>query len=63
MLKTVREQATGLTKDQRNAFVAAYLGWAMDAFDYFLVVLVYSEIADDFHVSSPTWLSSPPRPW
>lgn len=51
MLKTVREQAAGLTKDQRNAFVAAYLGWAMDAFDYFLVVLVYSEIADDFHVS------------
>ncbi|MGY6019035.1 MFS transporter [Streptomyces spinosirectus] len=51
MLKTVREQATGLTKDQRNAFVAAYLGWAMDAFDYFLVVLVYSEIADDFDVS------------
>jgi SHS family lactate transporter-like MFS transporter len=51
MLKTVREQATGLTKDQRNAFVAAYLGWAMDAFDYFLVVLVYSEIADDFNVS------------
>ncbi|WP_458248042.1 MFS transporter [Streptomyces sp. MAI_2237] len=51
MLKTVREQASGLTKDQRNAFVAAYLGWAMDAFDYFLVVLVYSEIADDFDVS------------
>ncbi|MEU0030977.1 MFS transporter [Streptomyces sp. NPDC006335] len=51
MLTTVREQAKGLTKDQRNAFVAAYLGWAMDAFDYFLVVLVYSEIADDFHVS------------
>ncbi|MFJ9378197.1 hypothetical protein [Streptomyces sp. NPDC101455] len=51
MLKTVREQAAGLTKDQRNAFVAASLGWAMDAFDYFLVVLVYSEIADDFHVS------------
>ncbi|MEV3911364.1 MFS transporter [Streptomyces canus] len=51
MLNTVREQAKGLTKDQRNAFVAAYLGWAMDAFDYFLVVLVYSEIADDFDVS------------
>ena len=40
MLKTVREQATGLTKDQRNAFVAAYLGWAMYAFDFLLVVLV-----------------------
>jgi MFS transporter, SHS family, lactate transporter len=51
MLTTVREQARGLTKDQRNAFLAAYLGWTMDAFDYFLVVLVYSEIADDFHVS------------
>jgi MFS transporter, SHS family, lactate transporter len=51
MLTTVREQAGGLTKDQRYAFIAAYLGWAMDAFDYFLVVLVYSEIADDFHVS------------
>ncbi|MDF2259909.1 MFS transporter [Streptantibioticus ferralitis] len=51
MLSTVREQARGLTKDQRNAFLAAYLGWAMDAFDYFLVVLVYSEIADEFKVS------------
>ncbi|WP_055586311.1 MFS transporter [Streptacidiphilus griseoplanus] len=45
------DQARGLTRDQRNAFVAAYLGWAMDAFDYFLVVLVYSEIADEFQVS------------
>lgn len=50
-MKTLREQASGLTKDQRYAFIAAYMGWAMDAFDYFLVVLVYSEIADDFHVS------------
>ena len=51
MLTTVREQARGLTRDQRNAFFAAFLGWSMDAFDYFLVVLVYSEIADEFHVS------------
>jgi hypothetical protein len=51
LLNTVRAQATGLTKDQRNAFFAACLGWAMDAFDYFLVVLVHSEIADDFGVS------------
>src|SRR3954453_3752965 len=41
----------GLTPDQRNAFVAALLGWTMDAFDYFLVVLVYAEIAKDFDVS------------
>ncbi|GAA1894653.1 MFS transporter [Lapillicoccus jejuensis] len=37
-----------LTRDQRSAFLAAYLGWAMDAFDYFLVVLVYTQIAKDF---------------
>ncbi|WP_348104381.1 MFS transporter [Lapillicoccus sp.] len=39
---------TKLTSDQRNSFVAAYLGWAMDAFDYFLVVLIYADIAKDF---------------
>jgi len=36
----LREQARGPTRDQRNAFVAAWLGWAMDAFDYFLLVFV-----------------------
>lgn len=40
-----------LTPDQRNSFLAALLGWAMDAFDYFLVVLVYAEIGKDFGVS------------
>ncbi|WP_155771550.1 sialate:H+ symport family MFS transporter [Mycobacterium asiaticum] len=38
-----------LTSDQRNAFVAAFLGWTMDAFDYFIVVLVYADIAETFH--------------
>ena len=45
-----REPRTPLTADQRNSFVAAFLGWTMDAFDYFLVVLVYAEIAKDFGV-------------
>jgi SHS family lactate transporter-like MFS transporter len=40
-----------LRPDQRNAFLAAFLGWTMDAFDYFIVVLVYAEIAKDFGVS------------
>src|SRR5438045_6164509 len=40
-----------LTSDQRSAFLAAFLGWTMDAFDYFLVVLVYAEIAHDFGTS------------
>lgn len=40
-----------LDRDQRNAFLAALLGWTMDAFDYFIVVLVYADIATDFGVS------------
>jgi SHS family lactate transporter-like MFS transporter len=48
---SVVSQFRGLSADQRNAFVSALLGWTMDAFDYFLVVLVYADIAKDFGVS------------
>lgn len=41
--------APRLTGDQRNAFMASFLGWTMDAFDYLLVVLVYADIATTFH--------------
>ncbi len=41
-----------LTRDQRNSFIAAQLGWTMDAFDYFIVVLVYADIARTFHRSN-----------
>ncbi|KAA9162278.1 MFS transporter [Amycolatopsis acidicola] len=37
-----------LTSDQRNSFLAAVLGWTMDAFDYFIVVFVYADIAKSF---------------
>jgi MFS transporter, SHS family, lactate transporter len=40
-----------LTGDQRNSFIAAMLGWTMDAFDYFIVVFVYADIAKTFHHS------------
>ena len=42
-----------LDADQRSSFLAALLGWTMDAFDYFIVVLVYADIAKDFGVSLP----------
>jgi SHS family lactate transporter-like MFS transporter len=51
MSLTIAEQARGLTAEQRNAFIAAFLGWTMDAFDYFIVVLVYAEIGEEFGVS------------
>ncbi|CDO88869.1 MFS transporter [Mycobacterium triplex] len=40
-----------ITADQRNSFIAAMLGWTMDAFDYFIVVFVYADIAKTFHHS------------
>jgi MFS transporter, SHS family, lactate transporter len=50
-LGMLREQARGLNSDQRNAFFAAWLGWAMDAFDYFLLVFVITDVAETFHTS------------
>ncbi len=48
---TTQSPQTRLTADQRNSFIAALLGWTMDAFDYFIVVLVYADIAKTFHHS------------
>jgi SHS family lactate transporter-like MFS transporter len=35
-------------RDQRNALLASFLGWTLDAFDFFIVVMVLTEIAKDF---------------
>ena len=35
---------------QRKVVLASFLGWTLDAFDYFLLVFVIPEIARDFHV-------------
>jgi SHS family lactate transporter-like MFS transporter len=44
--------APGLTTTQRtHAVLAGYLGWTMDAFDFFVVVFMISTLADSFHVS------------
>jgi len=37
-----------LDADQRRAFIASFLGWTLDAFDFFLVVFVIGNIATDF---------------
>lgn len=39
----------GLTADQRNAFAACFLGWTLDAFDFFILVFVIKDVAKDFH--------------
>jgi MFS transporter, SHS family, lactate transporter len=65
--RMLREQAAGLTRDQRNAFLAAWMGWAMDAFDYFLLVFVIVDVAEEFntsktHVAVATTLTLAARP-
>ncbi|MCL2581947.1 MAG: MFS transporter [Streptosporangiales bacterium] len=50
-MSLIKRSDQPLNADQRSAFLAALLGWTMDAFDYFIVVLVYADIAKDFKVS------------
>jgi SHS family lactate transporter-like MFS transporter len=41
----------GFTPTQRNAVIASYLGWTLDAFDFFLLVFVLKDIAAEFSTS------------
>ncbi|HET9392640.1 MAG TPA: MFS transporter [Candidatus Rubrimentiphilum sp.] len=43
-----------LTVVQKKTFVASFLGWTLDAFDFFIVVVTVPHIAHDFHVKPPT---------
>ena len=38
-------------KDHRAALLASYLGWTLDAFDFFLVVMCLTAIGREFHKS------------
>src|SRR3954447_21029226 len=40
-----------LNRDQRNTFVACFLGWALDAFDFFLLTFVIVPMAHDFRTT------------
>jgi SHS family lactate transporter-like MFS transporter len=46
VLSTLRE----LDHDQRHTVLASFLGWTLDAFDYFLLTFVIVAIARDFSV-------------
>ncbi len=41
-----------LSPSQRHAFAACFLGWSLDAFDYFILVFCISAIAADFHTAT-----------
>jgi MFS transporter, SHS family, lactate transporter len=40
-----------LTAVQRNTFIACFLGWSLDAFDFFILVFCVHALSQQFHVS------------
>jgi len=40
---------SGWTSDQKHVVTASFLGWTLDAFDFFLMVFVLKDIAAEFH--------------
>src|SRR6204780_5894780 len=44
----------GWTSAQKHVVAAAYLGWTLDAFDYFLLVFVIKDVAAQFSTTITT---------
>jgi SHS family lactate transporter-like MFS transporter len=42
-----------LDRDQRSAFLGSFLGWTLDAFDFFIVTFLFARIATEFDVAVP----------
>jgi SHS family lactate transporter-like MFS transporter len=40
---------SGWTSEQKHVVAASFLGWSLDAFDFFLLVFVLKDIAVEFH--------------
>ena len=49
----VLQDLKALDAPQRSAFAASFLGWTLDAFDFFLLTFVVKAVAADFHVKPP----------
>jgi SHS family lactate transporter-like MFS transporter len=47
---------SGWTSEQKHVLAASFLGWSLDAFDFFLLVFVLKDIASEFkkEISSVT---------
>ena len=39
--------------DYRSALLASFLGWTLDAFDFFVLVFVLPSVAEEFHTDVP----------
>jgi SHS family lactate transporter-like MFS transporter len=47
-----------LNREQRAAFIASFLGWTLDAFDFFLLTFVVADIAKEFSSGIPMVLEA-----
>ncbi len=64
---SLRAEYAGLTGPQRTAIWASYLGWTLDAFDFFLMVFMLKAISTSFavpvsHVAEALFLTLAARP-
>jgi SHS family lactate transporter-like MFS transporter len=48
------QQIRALTKAQRRAFTACFLGWSLDSFDFFILTFCLDEVATQFQISHTT---------
>jgi SHS family lactate transporter-like MFS transporter len=53
MLMASLSDAHGLDRHQWSAVTASFLGWTLDAFDFFLMVFMFSAIAKEFGTNVP----------
>src|SRR5438270_2769990 len=53
MISTQESEAKSSTHraNQRNALLAGFLGWTLDAFDFFVLTFVLTDVARDFNRS------------
>ena len=47
------EALSGWTKQQKSVVIASFLGWTLDAFDFFVLVFVIKDIAKEFGAALP----------
>ncbi|HVJ41095.1 MAG TPA: MFS transporter [Dongiaceae bacterium] len=50
---SIMSDLRSLTPKQRSAVVASYLGWTLDAFDFFIMTFVLTDIAKEFNTEVP----------
>src|SRR5579862_3025679 len=46
-------EAMNLTSEQQKTVLASFLGWMLDAFDFFILTFVLKDIAKEFGVDVP----------